>query len=95
MHSFDYCGLLASLPTSEKIFGLYGAVWLMLLTAAAGAAFAQRTYCLLRVLAHGRRENRLDHVGQRAWLFVKEVMAQSRMWRGESIINWAHPLVFW
>jgi Fe-S oxidoreductase len=95
MFQLDHFRLLASLPTSEKIFGLYGAVWLMILAALAMAVFAQRVYCLLRVLAQGRRENRLDHLGRRAGLFLTEVMGQSRMWRGESIINWAHPLIFW
>ena len=49
---------LASLPTSEKIFGVYGAVWLMLLIAVATAVFLRRMYHLLRILALGRRENR-------------------------------------
>ena len=49
----------------------------------------------MRILALGRRENRLDHVGERLGLFLKEVMGQSRMWAGDSIINWAHPLIFW
>ncbi|MGD0897420.1 MAG: (Fe-S)-binding protein [Thermoguttaceae bacterium] len=87
--------LLAALPTSEKLYGVYGAVWLMILVALASAAFGHRMYCLIRVLACGRRENRLDHPVQRAALFLKEVLAQSRMWTGESIINWAHPLIFW
>jgi Fe-S oxidoreductase len=86
---------LASLPTAEKIFGVYGAVWLMILAALAAAAFAHRMFRLIRVLAKGRRENRLDHPGQRVALFLKEVVGQSRMWSGEPIINWAHPLVFW
>ena len=86
---------LASLPTAEKICGVYGAVWLMILAALAAAAFAHRMFRLIRVLAKGRRENRLDHIGQRIALFLKEVVGQSRMWSGESIINWAHPLVFW
>ena len=87
--------LLASLPTSEKIFGVYGAVWVIVLTMIASAVFAQRMYRLLRVLARGRRENRFDHPGERLVLFLKEVMGQSRMWTGESVINWAHPLIFW
>jgi Fe-S oxidoreductase len=91
----EHCGLLASLPTSKMILGLPGAIWLMILTAIAGAIFAHRVYRLVRLLAQGRWENRLDHVLQRAWLFIKEVLLQSRMWKGESIINWAHPLVFW
>ena len=87
--------LLAALPTSEKILGIYGAVWLIILVMIASAVFAQRMYRLLRVLALGRWENRLDRPAQRLVLFLKEVMGQSRMWTGESIINWAHPLIFW
>ncbi len=87
--------LLASLPTSEKILGMYGAVWLIILVVIATAIFAQRMYRLLRVLTKGRWENRFDHPIQRLGLFFKEVMLQSRMWTGESIINWAHPLIFW
>jgi len=87
--------LLASLPTSQRILGVYGAVWLILLAAIAAAVFAWRMYRLLRVLAQGRRQKRIDHLGQRLWLFLKEVIGQSRMWTGESIINWAHPLIFW
>ena len=87
--------LLASLPTSEKFFGVYGAVWLILLVAIASAVFAWRMFCLLRVLTRGRWENRLDHPVERLGMFIKEVMLQSRMWTGESIINWAHPLIFW
>ena len=86
---------LANLPTSEKIFGVYGAVWLILLTLIANAIFARRVYHLLSVLAQGRRENRLDKIGVRIGMFVKEVLLQSRMLAGDSIINWAHPLTFW
>jgi Fe-S oxidoreductase len=94
LHHGDFL-LLASLPTSEKIFGVYGAVWVIVLTLIASALFARRMYRLLRVLAQGRWENRFDHPGERLVLFLKEVMGQSRMWTGESIINWAHPLIFW
>ena len=67
----------------------------MLLVAIASAVFAWRMFCLLRVLTRGRWENRLDHPVERLGMFIKEVMLQSRMWTGESIINWAHPLIFW
>jgi hypothetical protein len=85
---------LGSLPTSSKILGVYGAVWLIVLAVAATAIFVRRMYHLVRILALGRGDNRLDHVGQRLWLFLKEVMGQSRFWKGDSIIRWAHPLIF-
>jgi Fe-S oxidoreductase len=87
--------LLATLPTSDKILGVYGAVWLILLATLATAVFLRRMYHLVRILALGRRENRLDHLGERLGMFLREVMGQSRFWAGDSIISWAHPLIFW
>jgi len=83
------------MPTEVTILGISGAVWLLLLLAICSAVFAWRMLALLRVLAMGRRENRLDHLVLRAWTFIKEVIFQSRMLTGESIINWAHPAIFW
>ncbi len=83
------------MPTEVTILGISGAVWLLLLLAICSAVFAWRMSALLRVLAMGRRENRLDHPVLRAWTFLKEVICQSRMLTGESIINWAHPAIFW
>ncbi len=83
------------MPTETKFLGVYGAVWLAVLAAAATVLFARRMWQLLRILLLGRRENRLDHIGLRVATLVKEVLFQSRMLRGESIINWAHPAIFW
>ena len=83
------------MPTETKFLGVYGAVWLAVLAAAATVLFARRMWQLLRILMLGRRENRLDHLGLRVATLVKEVLFQSRMLRGESIINWAHPAIFW
>ena len=62
---------------------------------AATVLFARRMWQLMRILLLGRRENRLDHIGLRVVTLVKEVLFQSRMLQGESIINWAHPAIFW
>ncbi len=83
------------MPTETKFLGVYGAVWLAVLAAAATVLFARRMWQLLRILLLGRRENRFDHIGLRLATFVKEVLFQSRMLRGEAIINWAHPAIFW
>ena len=83
------------MPTEAKFLGVYGAVWLAALLAAATAVFAWRMVQLLRILALGRKENRLNHFGLRLATFVREVLFQSRMIQGEPIINWAHPLIFW
>ncbi len=83
------------MPTETKFLGVYGAVWLAVLAAAAMVLFARRMWQLLRILLLGRRENRFDHIGLRLATLVKEVLFQSRMLRGESIINWAHPAIFW
>ncbi|MBN1396216.1 MAG: (Fe-S)-binding protein [Pirellulales bacterium] len=83
------------MPTETKFLGLYGAIWLAILLVVASALFAMRVVQLIRVLTLGRKENRLDHLGQRLLMFLREVMGQSRMIKGESIINWAHPLIFW
>src|SRR5208337_3201816 len=83
------------MPTETKFLGVYGAVWLAVLALAATVLFARRMWQLLRILFLGRRENRLDHLGRRTVTLVKEVLFQSRMIRGESIINWAHPAIFW
>ena len=83
------------MPTEGKFLGVYGAVWLAVLLAAAAALFARRMIQLLRILALGRKENRLDHLALRCATFLKEVLFQWRLLKGESIINWAHPLIFW
>ncbi len=83
------------MPTETKFLGLYGAVWLAVLAAAATLLFARRMWQLLRILLLGRRENRFDHIRLRLATLVKEVLFQSRMLRGEAIINWAHPAIFW
>ena len=83
------------MPTETKFLGIYGALWLAVLTLAATALFARRMWQLIRILFLGRRENRFDHIGLRLVTLVKEVLFQSRMLRGESIINWAHPAIFW
>ena len=83
------------MPTETKFLGVYGAVWLAVLAAAATVLFARRMWQLLRILLLGRRENRFDHIGLRLATLVKEVLFQSRMLRGEAIINWAHPAIFW
>ena len=81
------------MPTEAPIFGISGAIWLAIVTAIASAIFARRMYHLLRVLAMGSKENRMNHIGLRTATFLKEVMGQSRMLKGESIINWAHPVI--
>ena len=83
------------MPTEAEFLGVYGAVWLALALAICSGVFAWRMLDLLRVLALGRKENRFDHLGLRTATFLKEVLGQSRMLRGESIINWAHPAIFW
>jgi Fe-S oxidoreductase len=83
------------MPTKDIILGLHGSVWLAVFLVLANAIFAWRMSRLLRVLRLGKKENRLDHLGLRTAAFFKEVMGQSRMIQGESIINWAHPAIFW
>ena len=83
------------MPTETIFLGVPGAIWLALLVIVASALFARRMYHLLRILAQGRKENRFDHLGLRLWTFAREVLGQARLLRGESIINWAHPLIFW
>ena len=83
------------MPTEAKFLGVYGAVWLAILLMAASAVFARRMLQLLRVLALGQKENRLNNLPLRAVTFVKEVIFQSRFLKGEPIIKWAHPLIFW
>ena len=83
------------MPTEAKFLGVYGAVWLAILLVAATAVFARRMLHLLRVLAMGQKENRLNNLPLRAVAFVKEVIFQSRFLKGEPIIKWAHPLIFW
>ena len=76
------------MPTEVKYLGVYGAVWLAVLLLAATILFVRRMTQLLRILALGRRENRLDHLGLRFATFAKEVLGQSRMLQGETTINW-------
>lgn len=83
------------MPTETKLLGVYGAVWLAVLLIAASALFARRMIQLIRILALGRKDNRFGRLGERFVLFLKEVMGQSRFWRGEPIIRWAHPIIFW
>jgi Fe-S oxidoreductase len=83
------------MPTETKFLGIYGAVWLAVLLAAATAVFVGRMSQLVRILALGRKENRFDSVGLRVSTFLQEVLFQSRMLTGEPIIKWAHPLIFW
>jgi Fe-S oxidoreductase len=83
------------MPTKAEFLGVYGAFWLAALLVAAAAVFAWRMAQLLRILALGRKENRLNHLGLRLATFIREVLFQSRMLKGEPIINWAHPLIFW
>lgn len=83
------------MPTEAKFLGVYAAVWLAILAAIATGLFVRRMIQLVRILALGRKENRFDHLGQRLMAVVSEVLLQSRMWKGEPIINWAHPAIFW
>ncbi len=83
------------MPTEARFLGVYGAVWLALLLVAASAVFARRMLQLLRVLAMGQKENRLNNLPLRAATFLKEVIFQTRFLKGEPIIKWAHPLIFW
>jgi Fe-S oxidoreductase len=83
------------MPTETKFLGLYGAVWLAILLALATALFVRRMIQLVRILTLGRKEDRFHHLGLRAATFLREVLFQRRMLKGEAIINWAHPLVFW
>jgi Fe-S oxidoreductase len=83
------------MPTEARFLGAYGAVWLAILLVAASAVFMRRMLQLLRVLAMGQKENRLNNLPLRAMTFVKEVIFQSRFLKGEPIIKWAHPLIFW
>jgi len=83
------------MPTESRFLGVYGAVWLALMLGVASAFFARRMIQLVRILALGRKENRFDHLGLRLKTFLKEVLGQTRLLKGESIINWAHPLIFW
>jgi len=83
------------MPTEMKFLGVYGAVWLAIFAVAATALFVRRMIQLIRILALGRKENRFDQLGRRLLTVVSEVLFQSRMLRGEPIINWAHPAIFW
>lgn len=83
------------MPTETKFLGVYGAVWLAIVTAICSAIFVRRMFYLLRALAQGRRENRFNHIPLRIATFLREVIGQERMLKGEPIINWAHPAVFW
>jgi Fe-S oxidoreductase/nitrate reductase gamma subunit len=82
-------------PTQETILGISGAAWLALLLVVCSAIFAWRILRLVRVLALGSYEYRLNRMGLRIATFFKEVMGQSRLIQGDSIINWAHPVTFW
>ena len=70
------------MPTETKFLGVYGAVWLAVLAAAATVSFARRMWQLLRILLLG--------AGRTAWTTsacawrpsCKEVLFQSRMLRG-------------
>ena len=75
------------MPTEAKILGVSGAIWLAILLGIATAIFARRMIQLLRVLAMGRKENRLNHLGLRTVTFLKEVMGQSRMLKGEYVVT--------
>jgi Fe-S oxidoreductase len=83
------------MPTEGKFLGVYGAVWLAALLVLATALFVRRMLHLIRILALGLKENRLDHLARRAATFAREVLGQGRLLRGEAVINWAHPLIFW
>ncbi len=42
----------------------------------------------------GRSESRSDHIGRRIWIFISEVLFQSKV-RRRLTAGWAHALVFW
>ena len=68
-----------------KILGVYGGrVAGRCSSRVATAIFLRRMYHLVRILALGRKENRLDHLGQRLGMFFKEVLCQSRMLDGRT-----------
>ena len=56
--------------------------------------FARRMWQLLRILLLGAGKTVGSHRPAPGYA-RKEVLFQSRMLRGESIINWAHPAIFW
>ncbi len=83
------------MPTQITILGLPGAVWLALAAAICVALFVHRMIFLVRVLIRGSPEYRLNDIPLRIGVFLREVLGQERLLKGESIINWAHPLIFW
>ena len=85
-----------AMPTEMKFLGVYGAVWLAVL---AGGRVGPVRAADDPTAPHpgpgtqGEPPRSPRPAAGRPW--SSEVLFQSRMLRGESIINWAHPAIFW
>jgi len=56
--------------------------------------FARLAGRKLSFVRHGKPESRADHIGRRIWIFVSEVLGQSKV-RRRLTAGWAHALIFW
>lgn len=81
-------------PVGQQWFGWAGTGWLWLVTLLAFGVFGWRVGRLIGLLCRGRRDQRLDHLGQRAAHFLKHVLLQPRIFRERSI-GLPHFLIFW
>ncbi len=81
-------------PTASTSLLIPGVAWLWAFTAIAVVLFGTRVYRLVRALARGRPERRLDRLPARARSVVVNVLAQRRMFDNPGV-GLAHLVIFW
>jgi len=81
-------------PTATAILGIPGWVLLWVLAAVSIAVFSRRVIRYVRTLRRARPENRVDRIGERIGMFVKNVLGQRRLFE-EGAIGLPHLLIFW
>jgi Fe-S oxidoreductase/nitrate reductase gamma subunit len=91
--------LLTTLPTRELLFGVKDSVVLTLhyaLFALAAIVFLVGVYKWYRFVSTGRRdEERLDNLGSRIWLMLKDGFAFVRLYVREAKMGIMHILLLW
>jgi len=81
-------------PAREKLLGIPGQVFLLIIIAAGFALFAVKAYEAFRLIMKGRKENRFDDIPDRILSLFTYVLAQLRVLT-EPFAGLIHAFIFW
>ncbi len=81
-------------PAMDRILGIPGQVFLLLIIATGFALFAVKAYEAFRLIMKGQKENRFDNIPERIKSVLVYVLAQFRVF-ADPFAGFIHAFIFW